>query len=524
MNLLLASGAALLVYYAALYFGRALRRKHLSKHTCALELDTLGKRFPSEKIKGTAVICGGSVGGLLAARVCHDHFDEVLIVESEAWMNSPDATRADPWNQESKRSRVMQYESLHAILAMGYKVLTKLFPDVEEKGQASGVKILPSDFHVRMWGNVTRSPYAEYGGILPKTLRAGRAGIETFMRRLVLGGNYKNIRQIIGTVTGVSRNPHNPEYLDAVTVRTSEGTHTIRAALVVGPAAGGLKWLRNQLPLDQLKITYDQKLHYSTLQFRVTPELGRRLPGLPTSWDECGGIFCLSTDPEQDFRNVYSQRVDGGIVQLCFSSLGDSNLPETLEEGKAFTRSIITEKPIPEAFFAMLDMLDEVADTLTCSRVRFPGSSHIRYERAVNLPSNWVALGDSVMRVNPVYGQGCSKAFYGSLCLNDLLCNLTSIPKDFSKTYFNNHAEKIKPIWTSLKAGDYAYKTTIPVPGETLSQGSWVRWYSKKLTILSFTDEQAGSAMWHVRMLLAPPIDALQFGLILKVFWSLIKG
>ncbi len=53
------------------------------------------------------------MGGLIAARVCHDHFDDVLIVEPETWLNSPDAMRVDPWNQESKRSRIVQYNSLH---------------------------------------------------------------------------------------------------------------------------------------------------------------------------------------------------------------------------------------------------------------------------------------------------------------------------------------------------------------------------------------------------------------------------
>ncbi len=77
-------------------------------------------------------------------------------------------------------------------------------------------------------------PEAEYGGALPKTIYAGRAGVETFLRHLVLGGDYKNIRQVIGTVTGVSRNANSPEFIDQVTVRTSEGTRTIPAALVVG--------------------------------------------------------------------------------------------------------------------------------------------------------------------------------------------------------------------------------------------------------------------------------------------------
>lgn len=48
------------------------------------------------------------------------------------------------------------------------------------------------------------------------------------MHHLVLGGDYKKIRQIIGTVsTRVSRNPHNPTgYLDEVAVRISEGTRS----------------------------------------------------------------------------------------------------------------------------------------------------------------------------------------------------------------------------------------------------------------------------------------------------------
>ncbi|KAK0466769.1 uncharacterized protein EV420DRAFT_1474205 [Desarmillaria tabescens] len=529
MNLLWALGIALTTYTVALYLGRTLRHRQLLKQTCVLDIDSLGLRLPREKMKGTAVICGGSIGGLLAARICHDHFDKVVIVEPEAWMNSEDAIRVDAWNQESKRSRIMQYESLHVVLAMGYKVMQKLFTDIEEKCYASSIKVGPNDTHARMWGNVPRLPYAEYGGSLPKTFCAGRAGFETFLRRLVLGGDYKHIRQVIDTVTGVSQSAHNPGYLDGISVRTPEGIQNISATLVVdctGPAAAGLKWLRregygfvdtytkNQLPLDQLRIAYDQKLQYSTLKFHVPPELGRKIPGLSLPYDECGYIYCLSTDPDKDHRNVYSQRIDGNFIQLCFSTMGEYELPKTLEEGKAFVRSLITEKPIPETFFVMLDMLDEVTDTMTYSHVRYPGSSYIRYEKAVNLPSNWVLW---------VIVQGCSKAFFGAVCLNKLLMNSTAIPKDFSKKYFSDHAEKIKPLCRS-KPVIIPSRRQLPLPGETLSHGSWIRWYMKKLVVLSFTDEQAGSAVWHVRTLLAPSIDAFQLGLVLKVFWSLIKG
>ncbi len=85
-----------------------------------------------------------------------------------------------------------------------------------------------------MWGRKPRLPYIEYGGALPETFCACRAGFETLLRRLVLGGDYKRIRQVIGTVTGVSRSAHNPGYLDGISVRTPEGVQNISATLVVG--------------------------------------------------------------------------------------------------------------------------------------------------------------------------------------------------------------------------------------------------------------------------------------------------
>ncbi|PBK99973.1 hypothetical protein ARMGADRAFT_1074800 [Armillaria gallica] len=523
------------IYYIVLYLERALRRRLLLKHTCVLDIDTLGRRLPSQKIKGTAVICGGSIAGLVAARVCHDHFEDVVIVEPETWVSSEDAKRTDAWNQENKRTRVMQYGSFHSFLAIGYMSFAKLFPNLAEE--------CPNDQHLHMWGSEVISPYEQYGGSLPQTLYLGRTGLETLLRRLVLGGDYKNIRQVIGTVVGISRGVSDPHFIDRVTVRTPEGAMTdISAALVVdctGSAATGLRWLRregygigdtyakNELPLHKLKISYDQKLHYSTLQFHVPPELGRKLPGLPVPYDECGMIYVFIPDISKERRCIYSQRIEGDFIQLCFGVAGSESageLPKTLEEAKVWARSIITEVPIPEGWYAMLDILKEAQDTMTCSQVRFAPSTWIRYERGVNLPSNWIAAGDSVMRVNPIFGQGCSKAICGAICLNKLLQTVpVSIPKDFSKKYFWMHADKIEPIWSTTKVIDYAFATTVPVPGESLSEGAWLRWYIKKLTDLSFTDTQAASALWHLRVLLAPPTDLLQLALVLKVVWNLIR-
>ncbi len=59
MALLWILGISLAVYGVAVYLGRVVRRSQLAKQTCVLDIDSLGLRLPREKIKGTAVICGG---------------------------------------------------------------------------------------------------------------------------------------------------------------------------------------------------------------------------------------------------------------------------------------------------------------------------------------------------------------------------------------------------------------------------------------------------------------------------------
>ncbi|KAK0501778.1 hypothetical protein EDD18DRAFT_1347849 [Armillaria luteobubalina] len=462
MDIIWVSAATLCVYLVVLSLGRAFRRKQLRKQTCVLDLGGLGLRLPSKKIKGTAVICGGSVGGLLAARVCHDHFDNVVIVEPETWLNSEDARRTDSWNQENRRSRVVQYESFQVIPVMGYMIMSRLFPNFEEECKISGIKVGPHETRTYVSGHALKRPHAEYGGKLPKTIYASRAGLETCLRRLVLGGRYKNIRQIVGTVTDVSRSASDPNLLDAVTIRTPDGHSSLGASLIIdctGPASTGLKWLRragygfagsynkDQLPLDDLRITYDQKLKYTTLQFRVAPDVARRLPGLPAPFDECGFIYCLATDPAKETRCLFSNRVDKDIIHICFSVMGECELPTDLDAAKACVRSLVVDKPIPQSFFALLDALDEVQDTMTCSKVNFLGSSYVQYEKGVSLPSNLIALGDSVMKVNPMYGHGCAKAFFGAVCLNVLLQNSTEIHESFASRFFRMQAEKIVPLW-----------------------------------------------------------------------------
>jgi hypothetical protein len=85
-----------------------------------------------------------SIAGLLAARVCADHFSKVIIVDPEAWLATEDGLRDDHRQQgedylnSRKRSRVPQYTSLHVYQPFSLMALRKLFPNFNREVEAGG--------------------------------------------------------------------------------------------------------------------------------------------------------------------------------------------------------------------------------------------------------------------------------------------------------------------------------------------------------------------------------------------------
>lgn len=98
--------------------------------------------------------------------------------------------------------------------------------------------------------------------------------------------------------------------------------------------------------------------------------------------------------------------------------------------------------------------------------------SNIQYHKVPDLPVNFVAVGDSVLQLNPIYAyvfivismtatesgrsQGCSKAMMGATTLNSLLasCRPTSrpgktdlLPLNLSQSYFRDVGHHGQALW-----------------------------------------------------------------------------
>ncbi|KAK0496611.1 hypothetical protein EDD18DRAFT_1353402 [Armillaria luteobubalina] len=291
-------------------------------------------------------------------------------------------------------------------------------------------------------------------------------------------------------------------------------------------ATTGIKWLRHEgfgvlesrkyprgkLPPEKLNTKYHPNVHYSTLHFHVPPQIEAKFP----TWDRCSSIYVCLTEASINSHTVYCQRIEGDVIELSVGTWGCPDLPQTLGEFKEYTKSLAIRKPILEWFLQILDVLD---------KGHYVTANYIRYEKATNLPANFIAAGDSATRVNPVFGQGCTKAFIGTICLNTLLQNnVQLILADFSERFFKMQADKTTPYWDGAKTFDYGYPTTVPMAGEPLSSGSLIRCPEQAHFSLVSLGQARQICIIPLQAFFGPSIDMMHPKLATKVLWQYIAN
>lgn len=93
--------------------------------------------------KDHAVVVGGSIAGMLAARVLAEHFSAVTIIETDKIPDNPIARKGVPQSVQP-----------HVLLTKGYRILEELFPGIGCELEAAGALTIDwaREFHHFMHG------------------------------------------------------------------------------------------------------------------------------------------------------------------------------------------------------------------------------------------------------------------------------------------------------------------------------------------------------------------------------------
>ncbi|TFL02255.1 hypothetical protein BDV98DRAFT_566970 [Pterulicium gracile] len=470
----------------------------------------------SGPLLGTVVICGGGVGGVLAAKACSDHFERVILVEPEFSKTL----------SGKPKTRVMQYNSAHAFLVIFAEGLRRLWPSFEQRAKDAGALFLSGDYFFHFNGVYTAVPNQGY----PDTLTIRRKTLEPLLHRLLVDDSpqCKDRLQVVeGMVRGIEGNADKTG-VRGVYGKTNEGEEFRfdDVDLVIdcaGATQNGLKWLEGAgFPVPE-RVAHNPNLRYMTVTFTVSEELGALLP-VPGGYEAATWLYTFLADKQFGNTGFLLGKMDGRTLQLCTTSWGPCDLPKQAEDLELFLRTLHSPEPIPEWLFETVRLLAE-GGSPHFSPAKIPGCSHVHYHEAKGLPNNYVALGDATMQLNPIFGQGCSKAMVGVMILDSLLRDCTSgvISPSFSREFFKGYAARMHGTWSSAKAMDYSYPTTQPAPGESLGKGDFMLKAVNFIRVAGRVDGQIALKLWQTRQLLAPGSSILAPGFLLRVGWAHVR-
>jgi 2-polyprenyl-6-methoxyphenol hydroxylase-like FAD-dependent oxidoreductase len=386
-----------------------------------------------------AVVIGGSIAGLMAARVLTDFFDQVTVLDR-------DHIEAQPAVHKS----VPQGNHLHALMLGGQQVLSSLFPGFTDRLQKLGAVrfrfgieaafFFPGGRSYTPTGSV-REPrdlgidgYSQSRGLLEYCVRqctlelpnlkfAGDAAVQGLI--------YEN-----GQVRGVRF--------------TRDGApDSIAADLVVDAGGRGSRaprWLTEMGFPTPEETTIGCDFAYSSAKFRRpasydAPEKVMLFGGPPPKYTAGAGIGSIENDTW-----MVSLAGRFGVY------------PPTDEAGFfEFAKSLPTKR-----FYELIKDAERLTEI---TQHRFPTSVQRHYERLSAFPERFVILGDAISSFNPVYGQGMSSAALQVRALQQLLNERAAGTHakgldGLGAAFFPKAAEVIASPWLLAAASDFAYPQT----------------------------------------------------------------
>ncbi|GAA2897890.1 FAD-dependent oxidoreductase [Streptomyces mexicanus] len=348
-------------------------------------------RYASLSDRTTAVVLGGSLSGLLAARALAPFAGRVLLVERDALPAGPEPRKGVP-----------QARHVHQLWSGGARALEQLLPGVTGRLLAAGGTrmAVPTDM-------VALSPHGWFRrwGESAFLLRSSRDLLEAVVRRDVLAD---------GRVTAVDRTEvlgltGSRAAVTGVRLRGPDGAErTLRAGLVVDATGRGSRaprWLAALgLPAPRRR-EVSSGVAYASRLFRAPGGAAEGFPVVNVQADPRGG--------RPGCGGVLMPVEDGRWMVTLFGSRGGEPSPEAGD----FLRYAREElrHPVIAELLAGAEPLSEVAFTRTTANRRH------YYERMPAWPENFAVLGDAVCALNPVYGHGMTVAAQTALAVRDLI-------------------------------------------------------------------------------------------------------
>ena len=447
-----------------------------------------------------AVVLGGSLAGLLAARVLSDHFEHVTLIERDVYPDTPETRRGIP-----------QANHVHGLLLRGRQVLEELFPGLQDEMIAEGAPLLDMAKDIAWY---TRSGWGIRFPSDLKVLAFTRPLLDLHVRRRLS----KNPRVEIMDNTDVLRLvPDSVENrLSGVLVcpRATDVDRRVAKAIsadlivdTTGRASRAPRWLTELGYEPPAETVVNAHIGYASRLFRIPEHFN-------ADWT-CS--FVQSAPPEQK-RGAILFRVEGDRWLVTLIGGGRDYPPSDDAGFVEFTRSL-RDPLIYDAIRTAEPVSPIKTHRATENRLR-------HYDRSKRMPDNFVLLGDAVCAFNPVYGQGMTIASLGALTLAKCLREQTRLRPDGSFTGLSRRFQKqlarvTKTPWMLATSEDYRYRETDGAGPGLMTR--FMHRYMENVLLLATKSVSVRSVLLRVFNILAPPTTLFQPRVLFRVLFQMLK-
>ncbi len=429
-----------------------------------------------------AIVIGGSMGGLVTARVLFDRFEQVTLIDRDSFPEIGQHRRCVP-----------QSVHTHGLLSSGRQILERFFPGLGSEliGRGAIEGDLSKDSRWFFEGGCLSKGVSGLSGLL-----LSRPLLEGMVRRRLLAiSNVKAIENCV--VEGVTASA-DQQRVTGVRLANQE---TVPADLVVdstGRASHSPAWLESLGYSKPQEERVEVGIGYTTRLFR------RRLEHLNGD-----GAVVIPPTPEGKRGGVMlAQEGDRWTVTLIshFANYAPQDLAGFIDYSRTLPAAYIHE------------VISRTESLCTGATARFPASVRKRYEKLDRFPTGFLVIGDAICSFNPIYGQGMSVAAQQAVALEE---SLASTNGHLARDFFRRAAKVVDSPWSIAVGSDLRIPETV---GPRNAGVSFINWYISKLHKAAHHDSQAAVAFLKVANLLAPPPSILYPRVAMRVLMGNLRA
>jgi len=425
--------------------------------------------------RGVAVVIGGSIAGMAAAKVLTEHFSRVIVLEK------------DPAHRRTEaRPGAAQGWHLHHLLIAGQQRLDSIFPGIiDDMVRAGAFRVdMGEQYRIMLAGSWKR-----VGPTGIDIVCAGRPLLEWCVRRRLDAEpaiEYRYESEVVDVLIDPVK-----RVVTGVVVSREGGREALAAELVVDAAGKN-----TPLPALLEKIGAAAEIEedcvncfYSSMQHRVPPE---------RAWRDKVMVICYAHRPQQQFYAA-QYYTDRSRTTLSTSLVGYNchRPPRDAVEFREFARLMPSHIVGSE-----LDGLEP------CSPVynfRYPEMRRHRYEDLTSPIGGLIAIGDAYCSVDPVSGAGMTKAMLELDELRELLRAQRVSRTELAKRYYARVGRIADRLWSMIREQNLRYPWIEDVERKRPFYFRLHNWYVDRVFEALHDDAEVHRRYLEVTHLVRPP-------------------